>query len=52
MAFEPNILIPDEQAEGHMMSFGDSLDIANDGIYGNPAEIKTEMLAFLKQYES
>ncbi|WP_448246327.1 hypothetical protein [Thalassotalea agariperforans] len=52
MAFEPNIFIPDEQAEGHMMSFWDSLDIANDGIYGTPAAIKMEMLAFLKQYES
>jgi hypothetical protein len=52
MAFEPNIFIPDEQAENQMMSFWDSLDIANDGIYGNPVEIKMEMLAFLKQYES
>ncbi|WP_039037463.1 hypothetical protein [Pseudoalteromonas sp. ECSMB14103] len=52
MAFEPNIFIPDEQAENQMMSFWDSLDVANDGIYGNPVEIKMEMLAFLKQYES
>ena len=52
MAFEPNVLIPDEKAENQMMSFWDSLDIANDGIYGDPKEIKTEILAFLKQYES
>ena len=52
MTFEPNMLIPDQNAEGQMMSFWDSLDIANDGIYGDPFEIKRDMLAFLKKYES
>ncbi|WP_394174310.1 hypothetical protein [Thalassotalea litorea] len=52
MCFEPNICLPDENAEGEMLSYWDSLDIANDGIYGDPVEIKKGMLAFLKQYEN
>ncbi|MBU2978741.1 hypothetical protein [Alteromonas sp. C1M14] len=50
MAFEPNITIPDKNAESQMMSFWDALDIANEGVYGDPVVIKKEMLAFLKQY--
>ena len=46
MAFAGDI--PSEEAEGEMISYWDSLDIANDGIYGDPQEIKKELLSFIK----
>jgi hypothetical protein len=50
MAFAGDI--PSEEAEGEMISYWDSLDIANDGIYGDPQEIKKELLSFIKTYGS
>ncbi|RJG48209.1 hypothetical protein [Motilimonas pumila] len=52
MSFEPNALLPDDNAKGPMMTYWDELDIANDGIYGDPDKIKNEMLSFLKKHES
>lgn len=44
--------LPSEEAENEMMSYWDSLDLANNGIYGDPNEIKKELLSFIKAYGS
>jgi hypothetical protein len=45
-------LIPNPEIEGEMITYWDELDIANDGIYGNPEEIKNEMHRMLEKHGS
>ncbi|MEM5508913.1 hypothetical protein WNY98_08540 [Pseudoalteromonas sp. AS71] len=44
--------IPHEEAEGYMFCFWDELDDANTGVYGNSADIKHELVMFIRRYES
>ncbi len=41
---------PDKDAEGYMWSFEDDLSLANQGEYGDPNEVKSELVAFLEKY--
>lgn len=41
---------PDKDAEGHMWSFEDDLSLANQGAYGDPNKVKSELVAFLEKY--
>ena len=41
--------IPKPEIEGAMWSFWDSLDLAVAGVVGDPEEVKSEILAFLKE---
>jgi hypothetical protein len=41
---------PDEEAEGEMWSFWDSIDLAHEGIVGDEDKLIDEMLGFLKAY--
>ena len=50
MAFAGDI--PSKVAEIKMIGFWDLLDVANDGIYGDPQEIKKELLSFIKAHGS
>ena len=42
--------IPKKEAASAMYSFWDDLDLAIDGIYGEPEQIKQELIDFLKRY--
>jgi hypothetical protein len=44
-------LVPAEECTGEMLSYWDSLDLAEQGHYGNPEEVKDAMLRFLKKYK-
>ena len=43
-------IVPAKEAEGAMWSFWDSLDLAVDGIYGDPNQINQEMIEFIQKY--
>lgn len=43
-------IVPTPEAEGAMWSFWDSLDLAIDGIYGDPDQINQEMIEFIQKY--
>lgn len=46
-----NGYLPDPEVEGEMWSYWDSLDLAIDGIFGDPDEIRSEILQFLHKYQ-
>ena len=41
--------VPKPEIEGEMMSFWDKLDLASDGVFGMPDQVKKEMLEFLNE---
>ncbi len=41
--------LPGSESDNRMWGFWDDLDLAVDGIYGDPESVKAEILAFLAE---